>query len=220
MAYNLRSRLTSEGSSVAHRSEGLSLSPVELAVPMSEQTPTTAGHGLDPSDVSLDLKHGLLGPVVIEGSPEALQTDAMPAPSLSQIDSDSAADTDEQTEMLNATMVPIPAMHLAADTAHPASSVYGAGAAGTGPPPSGLQAAPTPVTSADLSSRDPPQYRDLAASSHPITISSSSDPSEYARGVGICDENKIPVLCNGYNVVMFYDVHWDRWVGTYRNVLS
>jgi len=43
---------------VALRSEGLNLSPVELAVPMSEQTPTTAGHGLD-----------LLGPVVIEGSP-------------------------------------------------------------------------------------------------------------------------------------------------------
>jgi len=85
MAYNLRSRLTSEGSSVAHRSEGLNLSPVELAVPMSEQTPTTAGHGLD-----------LLGPVVIEGSPEALQTVAMPAPSLSQIDSDTAAETDEQ----------------------------------------------------------------------------------------------------------------------------
>ena len=43
---------------MALRSEGLNLSPVELAVPMSEQTPTTAGHGLD-----------LLGPVVIEGSP-------------------------------------------------------------------------------------------------------------------------------------------------------
>ena len=54
MAYNLRSRLTSEGSSVALRSEGLNLSPVELAVPMAEQTPTTAGHGLD-----------LLGPVVM-----------------------------------------------------------------------------------------------------------------------------------------------------------
>ena len=154
---------------MAHRSEGLSLSPVELAVPMSEQTPTTAGHGLD-----------LLGPVVIEGSPEALQTDAMPAPSLSQIDSDTAAETDEQTEMLNATMVPTPAMHLVADTTHPASSVYGAGAAGTGPPPSGLQAAPTPVTStgaysADLSSREP-QYRDQA-SAEPIIISTSSDPS-------------------------------------------
>ena len=43
---------------------------------------------------------------------------------------------------------------------------------------------------------------------------------EYAREVGICDENKIPFLCNGYNVVMFYDVLWDRWVVTYRNVLS
>ena len=161
MAYNLRSRLTSEGSSVAHRSEGLSLSPVELAVPMSEQTPTTAGHGLD-----------LLGPVVIEGSPEALQTDAMPAPSLSQIDSDTAAETDEQTEMLNTTMVPTPAMHLAADTTHPASSVCGAGAAGTGPPPSELGAAPTPVTSAHLSSREP-QYRDPIAST-----SYFSDPSQ------------------------------------------
>ena len=143
---------------MAHRSEGLSLSPVELAAPMSEQTPITAGHGLD-----------LLGPVVIEGSPEALQTDAMPAPSLSQIDSDTAAETDEQTEMLNTTMVPTPAMHLAADTTHSASSVCGAGAAGTGPPPSELGAAPTPVTSADLSSIDP-HYRDQASSY-------SSDPS-------------------------------------------
>ena len=160
MAYNLRSRLTSEGSSVALRSEGLNLSPVELAVPMSEQTPTTAGHGLD-----------LLGPVVIEGSPEALQTVAMPAPSLSQIDSDTAAETDEQTEMLNATMVPTPAMHLAVDTTHPASSVYGAGAAGTGPPPSDPEVAPLPVTSMDPCSTDPtyrdPYYRDLAASSDP-----------------------------------------------------
>jgi len=128
---------------VAHRSEGLSLSPVELAVPMSEQTPTTAGHGL-----------GLLGPVVIEGSPEALQTDATPAPSLSQNDSDTAAETDEQTERLDATMVPTPAMHLAADTTHLVSSVCGAGAA---------------VTSADLSSIEP-QYRDQASSY-------SSDPS-------------------------------------------
>jgi len=159
MAYNLRSRLTSEGSSVAHRSEGLSLSPVELAVPMSEQTPTTAGHGLD-----------LLGPVVIEGSPESFQTVAVPAPSLSQIDSDTAAETDEQTEMLNATMVPTPAMHLAANTTHPASSVYGAGAAGTGPPPSGSGAAPTPVTLPELSSGEP-QYRDP-------TYSFSSDPSQ------------------------------------------
>jgi len=174
MAYNLRSRLTSEGSSVAHRSEGLNLSPVELAVPMSEQTPTTAGHGLD-----------LLGPVVIEGSPEALQTVAMPAPSLSQIDSDTAAETDEQTEMLNTTMVPTPAMHLAADTTHPASSVYGAGAAGTGLPPSGLGAALTRVTSVDPSSIDPtyrdqPHYRDHTTSSSDPTFgdhTSSSDPS-------------------------------------------
>jgi len=146
---------------VAHRSEGLSLSPVELAVPMSEQTPTTAGHGLD-----------LLGPVIIEGSPEALQTVAMQAQSHSQIDSDTAAETDEQTEMLNTTMVPTPAMHLAADTTPSASSVCGAGAAGTGPPPSELGAAPTPVTSAHLSSREP-QYRDPIAST-----SYFSDPSQ------------------------------------------
>ena len=68
MAYNLRSRLTStsahEGSSVASMSEGLGLSPVEFAVPMSEQA--TAGYGPD-----------LLGlPIVIEGNPEALQTAA------------------------------------------------------------------------------------------------------------------------------------------------
>ena len=60
MAYNLISRLTSEGSSVAPMSEGMNLSPVEFAVPMSEQTRTTAGHGSD-----------ILGPVIIEGSPEA-----------------------------------------------------------------------------------------------------------------------------------------------------
>ena len=146
---------------MAHRSEGLSLSPVELAVPMSEQTPTTAGLGLD-----------VLGTVVIEGSPEALQTVAMPAPSLSQIDSDTAAETDEQTEMLNATMVPIPAMHLTADTTHLASSVCGAGAADTGPPPSGSGAAPPSVTSMDPSSkdptyRDPPHHRDHSHSSDP-----------------------------------------------------
>jgi len=163
---------------VAHRSEGLNLSPVELAVPMSEQTPTTAGHGLD-----------LLGPVVIEGSPEALQTVAMPAPSLSQIDSDTAAETDEQTEMLNATMVPTPAMHLAVDTTHPASSVYGAGAAGTGPPPSDPEVAPLPVTSMDPCSTDPtyrdPYYRDLAASSDPslapnVLIRSTAIPRPYS----------------------------------------
>ena len=147
MAYNLRSRLTSEGSSVAHRSEGMNLSPVELAVPMSEQTPTTAGHGLD-----------LLGPVVIEGSPEALQTVAMQAPFTSQIVSDTTVadvETDEPTETLDATIVPTPAMHLAADTTHLASSVCGAGAAGTGPPPSGPGAAPSPVTSTDPCSSDP-----------------------------------------------------------------
>ena len=142
MAYNLRSRLTSEGSSVAPRSEvGMNLSPVELAVPMSEQTPTTAGYGLD-----------LLGPVVIEGSPEALQTVAIPpAPFTSQIVSDTSVadvETDEQAETLNATIVPTPAMHLAADITHLASSVCGAGAAGPGPPPSGPGASP-------FTSRDP-----------------------------------------------------------------
>ena len=134
-------------------------------MPMSEQTPTTAGHGLE-----------LLGPVVIEGSPEALQTDAMQAPSLSQIDSDTAAETDEQTETLNVTMVPTPAMHLAADTTHPASSVYGAGAVGTGPPPSGLQAAPPSITSMDPCSTDP-TYRDLYYRDPTTAGSSSSDLS-------------------------------------------
>jgi len=132
---------------VAPRSEGLNLSPVELAVPMSEQTPTTAGHGLD-----------LVGPIVIESSPEALQTAAMRASFTSQIDSDTTVadvETDELTETLNATIVPTPAMHLAADTTHFASSVCGAGAAGTGPPPSGPGAAPPPVTSTEPSSTDP-----------------------------------------------------------------
>ena len=121
---------------MAPRSEGLSLSPVELAVPMSAQTLTTAGHGLD-----------LLGPVVVEGSPEALQTVAMQAPFTSQIDSDTTVadvETDELTEILNATIVPTPAMHLA----------------------------PPPVTSIDPCStdpnyRDPPYYRDPLASSDP-----------------------------------------------------
>ena len=62
---------------MAPRSEGMNLSPVEFAVPMSEQTRTTAGHGLD-----------ILEPVIIEGSPEALQTVAIPAPITSQIVSD------------------------------------------------------------------------------------------------------------------------------------
>jgi len=141
MAYNLRSRLISEGSSVALRSEeGMNLSPVELAVPMSEQTPTTAGHGLD-----------LLGPVVIEGSPEALQTVAIPPePFTSQIVSDTSVadvETDELMDTLNATIVSAPAMHL-----HPPL-----------------------VTSTDPTYRDPPSYRDhTAASADP---SSFSDPS-------------------------------------------
>jgi len=51
---------------MAPRSEGMNLSPVEFAVPMSEKTQTTAGHGSD-----------LLEPVIIEGSPEAPQTVAI-----------------------------------------------------------------------------------------------------------------------------------------------
>jgi len=120
MAYNLRSKLTStsEGSSVV-RSEGMNLSPVELAVPMSQQTQITAGHGLD-----------LLGPSVIEGNPEALQTVAMPAPSISQTINETDVslevvdlETVGQTETLNATMVSTPAANLAADSTHPTSSV-------------------------------------------------------------------------------------------------
>ena len=136
MAYNLRSRLTSasEGSSGAPRSEGMDLSPVELVVPMSEQS--TAGHGPD-----------LLGPIVIEGSPEALQTVAISAPITSQAISGTVAgpdaslgvadigDDDGQAEILNTTII------------HPASSVCGAGAAGSGPPPSGPGAAPSTISS-------------------------------------------------------------------------
>ena len=104
---------------MALRSEGMNLSPVELAVPMSEQTQTTAGHGLD-----------LLEPVIIEGSPEALQTVAIQAPITSQIISETVAEsdvslevtddmdveTDEQTETPNTTIVPTPAMYPAADS--------------------------------------------------------------------------------------------------------
>ena len=90
---------------MAPRSEGMNLSPVEFAVPMSEQTQTTAGHGSD-----------ILGPVIIEGSPEAPQTVAIPAPITSQIVSDTVAEpdvslevadveTDEQTETPNTTIV-------------------------------------------------------------------------------------------------------------------
>jgi len=154
MAYNLRSRLTSEGSSMAPRSEGMNLSPVEFAVPMSERTRTTAGHGSD-----------ILGPVIIKDSPEAPQTIAIPAPITSQIVSDTVAEpdvslevaddidveTDEQTETPNTTIVPTPAMYPAADSTHLASSVCGAGAAGPGPPPSGSGAAPSAATSRDPS---------------------------------------------------------------------
>ena len=107
MAYNLRSRSAStsapEGSSVAHTSEGLGLSPVEFAVPMSEQA--TAGHGPD-----------ILGlPIVIEGSPEARQTAAMLATS----GTEAGLDRDAEQTGTPDTMV-----------AHPTSSVYGAGAVG------------------------------------------------------------------------------------------
>jgi len=159
MAYNLRSKLTStsEGSSVV-RSEGMNLSPVQLAVPMSQQTQTTAGHGLD-----------LLGPAVIEGNPEALQTAAMPAPTISQSINETDVslevvdlETDGQTETLNATMVSTPAANLAADSTHPTSSVCGAGAAGL---------AQSAATAKDL-----PTYRDHASSS-------SSDPSHACSHV-------------------------------------
>jgi len=115
MAYNLRSRLPStsapEGSGVAQESEGLGLSPVEFAVPMSEQT--TAGRGPD--------LPGL--PVVIEGSPEAFQTAATSVPIASQIVTgtgetwDTESD-DGQTGIPDSMVV------------HPASSVCSAGAAG------------------------------------------------------------------------------------------
>ena len=51
---------------------------IELVVPMPEQA--TAGHGPD-----------LLGPIVIEGSPEALQTVATSAPFTSQVISGTVA---------------------------------------------------------------------------------------------------------------------------------
>ena len=103
-----------------------------------------------------------MGPVIIEGSPEALQTVAIPAPITSQIVSDTTAEpdvslevadveTDEQTETPNTTIVPTPAMYLAADSTHFASSVCGAGAAGPGPPPSGPGAAPSAATARDPS---------------------------------------------------------------------
>jgi len=143
MAYNLRSRLTStsapEGSSVASRSEGLGLSPVEFAVPMSEQI--TAGHGPD-----------LLGlPIVIEGSPEALQTAATSAPLASQVitgmgtEPDIESD-DEQTGTPDTMVV------------HPASSVCGAGAVG----------------SPSISFKDPFSFRDTADFRDP---SSYTDPT-------------------------------------------
>jgi len=143
---------------VVHRSEGMNLSPVELAVPMSEQTPTAAGHGLD-----------LLGPVVIEGSPEALQTVAMPAPFTSQIVSDTSVadvETDELTETLNTTIVPTPAMHLA-------------------PPPVTFKdpCSTDPTYGDHPSYRDPLTFRDHAASTDPsLAPNVSTDPS-HKRGL-------------------------------------
>ena len=107
-------------------------------------------------------------PVIIEGSPEAPQTIAIQAPITSQIVSDTVAEpdvslevaddmdveTDEQTETPNTTIVPTPAMYPVADSTHLASSVCGAGAAGSGPRPSGPGAAPSAATS-----RDPSLYR-------------------------------------------------------------
>jgi len=137
MAYNLRSRLTStsalEGSSVALMSEGLGLSPVEFAVPISEQA--TAGHGPD-----------LLGlPIVIEGSPEALQIAATPAPLASQDTTGKGTEPDiesdaERTETLETTLV------------SSASSGRGAGAAG---PPSISFGDPYPARDATANVRDP-----------------------------------------------------------------
>ena len=137
MAYNLRSRLTStsapEGSSVASMSEGLGLSPVEFAVPMSEQA--TAGHGPD-----------LLGlPIVIEGSPEALQTAATSAPLASQVTTGKGTEPDiesnvERTETLETILV------------SPASSVCGAGATG---PPSISFGDPFPARDTTADVRDP-----------------------------------------------------------------
>ena len=137
MAYNLRSRLTStsapEGSSVALMSEGLGLSPVEFAVPMSEQA--TAGHGPD-----------LLGlPIIIEGSPEALQTAATPAPLASQVTTGKGTEPDiesnvKRTETLETTLV------------SPTSSVCGAGAAG---PPSISFGDPIPARDTTADVRDP-----------------------------------------------------------------
>ena len=109
---------------MAMRSEGLNLSPVEFV-----------GHGPN-----------LLGSTVIEGSPEALQTAATSAPITIEID--------EQSETPHKiTIVPTPALDLGADNSHPASSVYGAGAAGSGPPPSAPGAAPSTISSF----RDPSQ---------------------------------------------------------------
>ena len=189
MAYNLRSRLTStsapEGSGVAQESEGLGLSPVEFAVPMSEQT--TAGHGPD--------LPGL--PIVIEGSPEAFQTAAMAVPIASQIitGTEETWDTesdDGQTETRDTMVV------------HPASRVCSAGAAGLatvsyrepvstlGEPsaysrfiPSLFRDAPaadsrdTATTFRDPTLRDPVStYRDTTSQQASASASSSSrDPS-------------------------------------------
>jgi len=146
MAYNLRSRLTStsalEGSSVAQESEGLGLGPVEFAVPMSE--PTTAGHGPD-----------LLGsPIVIEGSPEALQTAATSAPTTSQIipGTEPGIEADDELTGSPDTVV-----------VHPTSSVYGAGAAG----------------SAMVSNREDPST--LTDPSDKITQPNFRDPSKVRR---------------------------------------
>jgi len=123
---------------VAMRSEGLNLSPVEFV-----------GHGPD-----------LLGSTVIEGSPEALQTAATSAPITIEID--------EQSETPHKiTIVPTPALDLGADNSHPASSVYGAGAAGSGPPPSGPGAAPSTISS----------FRDPSLAPNMIRSTAMHEPS-------------------------------------------
>ena len=106
--------------------------------------------------------------------PFKVQTVAMPAPFTSQTVSDTSVadiETDEPTETLNTTIVPTPAMHLAADSTHPASSVCGAGAAGT---------STDPPTFRDHSSYTEPAFTDHAASTDPAyftTHPASSDPS-------------------------------------------
>ena len=152
MAYNLRSRLVSEGSSVASRSGGMDLSPVEFAVPMSEQF--TARHGLD-----------LLAPQTVAISAPTTYTSQVISGTVAEPDAglgvaDIGTD-DEQTETLDTTI-----------GYHPASNVCGAGAAGSGPPPAGPGAAPSTI-----SFRDPSQARSLLSCSVCLSVRPSVCPS-------------------------------------------